>query len=584
MGDVSFSEKLADAGKKLRVALTIAKGMLPGGDYQMHTVKVKGPHSSYDVRLFKNVPDAVGDHYRRFLAANADAEWFIYQDERLTYRMVEEQMDALSDQLANTHGIKKGDVVSIAMRNLPEFMISFLGITAMGAVAVPLNSLWSTKELEYAVKDSGTSVIIGDVERLRSCQPFVAGSKIQTILCRGSSAEAQELGARLWTDVISQGKGKPRCSLKDVSPDDEAMIMYTSGSTGFPKGVVHTQRGLNILLKIGQLSLVMLPDPAPICLMAVPLFHITALGAIFLLSLPRKEAIILMRKWDAGEGIKLIEKEKVSRFTGVPTMIRDMLEHPEFTPERVKTVKAMMAGGSPVPPSQVSAMRQKAKGIESAQGYALTETMALGTTNTGVDYVKHPSSAGRPIPLLCQIVIKDPETGKVVPDGCRGEVCIKGGFVMKGYQNKPEETAKVIDHEGFFHSGDVGIMEGGFLYIKDRLKDIIIRGGENIDCAEVEAALYQHPAVRECSVFGIPEERLGEVVGAAVWLQGDVLPTTADLSAHVVKSLAKFKVPLAEHIFVRSEELPKGATGKIDKKGLREFYKAAASKPPASKL
>jgi len=483
-------------------------------------------------------------------------------------------------------GAGRGTVISIAMRNCPEFMIAFCGIQALGGVGVPLNSLWGTAELEYAVKDSATNVLIGDVERLRLCGSFTSSLGVSAVLCRSGPAEAQELGATPWADILQRGKGKPPRSLSDICPEDSAMIMYTSGSTGFPKGVLHSQQALNNFMKVGSLSLKLLPDDNPACLMAVPLFHITALGAIFMLSMARKEKIVLMYKWDAKEALDLIEQERISRFTGVPTMVRDMLEHPTFTAEKVKTMKQMLAGGAPVPASQVSKLRQKAKKVASSQGYGLTETLAMGTTITGVEYLKHPTSCGKPLPLLVDIAIKDPETGRVLPAGSRGEICIKSIFNMKGYHNKPEDTAKVIDADGYFHSGDVGEMHGGFVYIKDRLKDIIIRAGENIDCSEVEASLYTYPggSVRECSVFGIPEARLGEVVGAVLWLEGEQLPTAAQLSAHCKSNLAAFKVPLPEHIFIRNEPLPKGATGKIDKKGLRELHKNAASGPPASKL
>jgi len=586
MDDISFGEKLGETWKKLGVAFHLVKGMLPGGEFQLKSTKIHGPHSEFEVKSFKTVPNALGDHFRKFLEANGDTEWLIYQGERHTFRQAKEQMDALSVGLADAFGVGCGSVISIAMRNCTEFMLAFLAIQALGGVAVPLNSLWGTSELEYALKDSGTAVLIGDVHRLRLCTSCVSGLGIPTVLCRAGLAEAQELGCTLWEDILQRGKGKPPYSLKDVHPEDSSMIMYTSGSTGFPKGVLHSQQALNNYLKVGMLSLKMMPDTNPACLMAVPLFHITALGAIFLLSIPRKEKIVLMYKWNAKEALDLIEQESVTRFTGVPTMVRDMLEHPTFSTERVKTLKTMAAGGAPTPASQVSQMRQKAKKMSSFQGYGLTETLTMGTTIMGVEYLQHPTSCGRPMPMLVDIVIKDPETGRVLPQGGRGEICIKSIFNMKGYMNKPEDTAKVIDADGYFRTGDVGELQGGYLYIKDRLKDIIIRGGENIDCSEVEAALYSYPggSVRECSVFGIPEERLGEVVGAVLCLQGDQLPTTAQLSAHAKSVLAAYKVPLPQHMFIQSDPLPKGATGKIDKKGLREFHKNAASGPPASKL
>jgi long-chain acyl-CoA synthetase len=447
---------------------------------------------------------------------------------------------------------------------------------------VPLNSLWGTQELEYAVKDSGTTVIIGDIERLRLCQPFVSGSGIKTILCRGTAEEAQEVGATLWADVVAAGKGKPYPSIDAVKPDDTTMIMYTSGSTGYPKGVVHSQHTMNNFFKISELAVLMMPDPAPSCLMSVPLFHITALGAVFLMSLAKGEKIVFMYKWDAGDALDLIEKEKISRFTGVPTMVSDMLNHPNFTEEKVRTMKQMLAGGGPVPKGQVEKMRGKAKNISSAQGYALTETFAAGTANSGTDYLKHPDSCGRPLPIVVDLVVKDPQ-GKVLGEGKRGEICIKSCMVMKSYQNKPEATAECIDKEGYFHTGDVGEIHGGFVYIKDRLKDIIIRAGENIDCSEVEHAFYTYPGdvVREISVFALPDERMGEVVGACVYTE-DRDVSKAQLCEHVIKHLAKFKVPEVNHVFVVHEALPKGATGKIDKKGMREFYKTKVA--PPSKL
>lgn len=259
-------------------------------------------------------------------------------------------------------------------------------------------------------------------------------------------------------------------------------------------------------------------------------------------------------------------------------MVRDLMEHKNFSPDKVRTLRGVVAGGAPVPPSQVKQMRNKAKKVESAQGYGLTESMALGTVNKGADYILHPTSCGRPIPLMIEIVIKSIENGAILKEGERGEVCLKGAMIMKCYNNRPEDTKKAIDAEGFFHTGDIGKMEGGFVYILDRMKDLIIRGGENIDCSEVEAAICQHPGVRECSVFGLPDERLGEVVGAAVWLSNDT--KVEDVLATASNSLAKFKVPLPENVFIHTTELPKGATGKLDKKGLRAQYSEVVKARP----
>jgi len=332
--------------------------------------------------------------------------------------------------------------------------------------------------------------------------------------------------------------------------------------------VIHTQRSLGTMLRILDLGTVIMPA-GNVLLLAVPLFHITAIAGVFLRSVVTGSTLISMRKWDAGKALSLIETEKVTGFTGVPTMLRDLLEHPAYTQQRVSTLKSLAAGGAPVPPSQVKQMESKVKNA-GGQGYGLTEVI-VATTIAGKDYQERPTSCGKPLPLFVEIKIKDPETGKTLPAETRGEVCIKSAMVMKGYHNKPEKTAEVMDKEGFFKTGDIGRLDpGGFLYIMDRLKDIIIRGGENIDCSEVEAAMYSHGAVRECSVFGLPDERLGEVVGAAVWCTDDVTPE--ELNAKAKESIAKFKVPEPHCIFIVKDELPKGATGKIDKKGLREQF------------
>jgi acyl-CoA synthetase (AMP-forming)/AMP-acid ligase II len=261
-----------------------------------------------------------------------------------------------------------------------------------------------------------------------------------------------------------------------------------------------------------------------------------------------------------------------------------MLEHPTFTAEAVKTLKSMAAGGSPVPPSQLEQMKSKMKNTTSGQAYGLTEVIAATVIN-GAEYEARPKSCGKAVPLLVEVCIKDPATGAMVPTEQRGEVCIRSAMLMKEYHNQPEKTEEVIDPDGWFHSGDIGRLDSsGYLYIMDRLKDLIIRGGENIDCSEVEAAFYAHPAVRECSVFALPDERLGEVVGAAIWCTEEGVTPEA-LAATAATTLAKFKVPLAQDVFILTEELPKGATGKIDKKSLRTRFGAVVEqRAPKSRL
>mmetsp|Transcript_18845 Transcript_18845/g.21051 ORF Transcript_18845/g.21051 Transcript_18845/m.21051 type:complete len:582 (+) Transcript_18845:33-1778(+) len=581
MADVSFSEKVADLYQKVSGAFTVACGLLPGGRFQLATQNVRG----VPLRVWKNLPATLIDYIRPWFKLYAGREWLVYEGERITFGEAERQFNAIAAELASTFNVQPGDRVGICMRNLPELLIAFLAVISMGGVAVPLNSLWKSEELEYAVTDSSCKVLIADPKRLELAQSFVAKLGIQTILVRSTEAEATEArasGVAVWADVMAAGDAKPTVSI-NLEAEDEAMIMYTSGSTGFPKGVCHTQRSVGTALKIGEVVGAVLPEADSKALMAVPLFHITALSPIALASIPNGSAVVMMFKWDAGTALDLIAKEKVTRFTGVPTMVRDMLEHPDFDPEKIASLKNMLAGGAPVPPSQVAKMRKKAKKIKSGQGYGLTETMAYATAITGTDYLQHPTSCGRPLPLIVEIKIKDPTTGKVMKDGERGEVCIKSALVMKSYYNKPEATAKAIDDEGFFRTGDVGKIVGGFVYLLDRLKDLIIRGGENIDCSEVEAALATNPAVREVSVFGLPDERLGEVVGACLWVQGDV--TAEELRESAAKSLAKFKVPKLENIWLVSQPLPKGATGKIDKKGLRAAYsKEVEMRLPHAKL
>merc|ERR1719384_2087469 len=313
-------------------------------------------------RTWKDIPPALADAYLKYLNMNGNMDWLVYEGQHITFADGKKIMLALATELAGTFNIKKGDKVGIAMRNYPEFLLAFLGITYMGGVAVPLNTLWKTDEFEYAVRDSEMKVLIGDPERLQVCQPFLGGLGVKSIIVRGTPAQKDETGAHAaWEDVIAAGKALPRPSYKGIDFEDESMIMYTSGSTGFPKGVVHTQRSVGACMKLGKLASLLTPEEESKALMAVPMFHITALGNTCLWSLPAGNAILMMRKWDAGEALKIIQAEKATRFTGVPTMVRDMFEHKDFKAEAFASMKNIGAGGAPVPPSLVAQMRKQSK-------------------------------------------------------------------------------------------------------------------------------------------------------------------------------------------------------------------------------
>jgi acyl-CoA synthetase (AMP-forming)/AMP-acid ligase II len=361
-----------------------------------------------------------------------------------------------------------------------------------------------------------------------------------------------------------------------IEIQDPAVILYTSGSTGRPRGVLSTQHNvlsaLGTWLAVGTAVAVASgtigqePEEQPAILLTVPLFHVTGLNSLFLLSLGIGRKIVMMHKWDIDAALEVIEAEKITHFNGVPTMSMELMNHPRRGEFNLSSLLEISSGGAARPADQVGTLIERFPRAKPSAGYGLTETNAVGCIIGDDDYVDRPGSVGQATPPLVELRIVD-DNGNEVERGERGEICLRSPAIVSGYLNQPAATEASFKN-GWFHTGDVGYQdEEGFVYIVDRIKEIIIRGGENISCTEVEEAIYSHPDITEAAVFSVPDERLGEIVGAAVSARAH-----CDLDAEQVKEflgdrLAAFKIPV--HIEIRSDNLPRIASGKIFKKQIR---------------
>lgn len=530
-----------------------------------------------EINVFANVPQNLRGVYKLGLQA-ADKDFLVYEDERYTFAETLETAEAMSQVLLSRYQISKGDRVGICSRNYPEWCLAYMAVTMIGAVVVPMNSWWQSNELVYGIQDSGTRVLFADQERIEQLAPVLDQVDVNIIAIKPAGGDER---FPEFHQLLRESGNLPRQDLDaiDVKADDDASIMYTSGSTGHPKGVLSTHRNIvNALYSwiFGKTANDTLrpelveenPEFDPAILSNVPLFHVTGCHAQFLVSFVMLRKFVMMYKWNAEKALELIEKERLSVLHGVPTMTWEVMNSPMFDKTDLRSLRIVQSGGAARPPGHLAMMEKKFDPIiQPGLGYGLTETNAIGATITGAFYLAKPESTGRPTQPVTEIRIED-EQGNVLENGQIGEICIKGATVMKGYWNRPEDTAKVMK-DGWFHTGDIGLLdEHGFLVIKDRAKDIVIRGGENVACAEVEYALSEHPDVCEAAVYGLPDERLGEIVGASVMIRPGTTLTEADLQVFLREKIAHYKVP--SHIFLQTEQLERIASGKIAKKILKE--------------
>ena len=537
----------------------------PGEPYETTTQRVNG----VDFPVFVNAPENLRELYRQGLE-HGDTDFYVYADERYSFRDAWQHAAACANAL-RARGVQPGDRVGIALRNYPEWVFAFLGITSIGAVAVALNAWWSAEEMIYGIEDSGLSLLFADRERLERISPHAERLHLDLVAVRCAAPAVPT-----WSEFLAGASTTmPETPL---AGDADATLLYTSGSTAHPKGVlsIHTsivqallgwESGRAMALHLApELAQVERPFP-PALILSVPLFHVTGLTVQLLSSFRSGRKLVAMYRWDAEEALRIIEAERITTFNGVPTMAWELVQSPNYDKYDLSSLASAGGGGAPMAPEQARQIDEHVGEGAAGTGWGLTETQGLATMIGGAAYAERPRSCGRPIAPLVDVKVVDAD-GNEVPRGATGELWIWGVMNFKAYWNQPEATSGALT-DGWVHTGDLGHMdEDDYVHITDREKDMILRGGENIGCQEVEAVLYRHPGVAECAVFGVPDTRLGEAVAAVVSVRSDAPPTADDLRAHAAEHLAKFKVP--QHVWLRTERLPRIASEKIYKRGLRD--------------
>jgi long-chain acyl-CoA synthetase len=547
----------------------------PGQRFEMEEVVIRG----LPTRVWKNAPPTLA-WLAQAARMHGDRLFTIHEDERVTYEANARAVATLAAHLAG-RGVGKGDRVAIAMRNLPEWPVAFFATVALGAIAVPLNAWWTGAELEYGLADSGAVALVIDGERherLGSHYDRLAG--LAHVLVARATAPldgATRLEAVIGTPHDWATLPPVAFPTVEIVPDDDAFIFYTSGTTGAPKGALGTHRNMcsNILssgftaarsyLRRGDAP----PEPTPrVTLTVIPLFHVTACSAAMMIAMATGSTMIFMRRWDPVRAMEIIEREKVTVAGGVPTIAWQLLEHPERHRYDLSSLEQITYGGAPSAPDLVRRIHQEL-GALPANGWGMTETTATVTQHGAEDYLNRPTSAGPPV-ATADLKIMTSEGDAELPVGEVGELWAKGPMIVKGYWNRPDETAATFV-DGWVRTGDLARLdEEGFLYVVDRAKDMVIRGGENIYSTEVEDVLYAHPAVTDCALVGVPHRTLGEEPAAVVHLRPGTSATEAELQDWVRARLAAFKVPVA--IRFADATLPRNANGKILKAELRQLF------------
>lgn len=561
--------------------------------FEEATAKLTEPGSRFEVGLrdVRGIPTKVWINAPTNLAEAfasskpfSERTYLVYEDESYTYGEIHASANSLVQALREV-GVGPGDRVVIAMRNYPEWVVAFWATVISGAIAVPLNAWWSGAELAYGIEDSGSKVLILDGERTERISPHLPElsqhQKMVLITVR-SAAQAlasPHLAVMAFEEALSQTPAGT-LPLPHIDPEADAAIFYTSGTTGRPKGAVLSHRNIvsclmNAFFSSSRKSLMeKIKDPRPdgpskrqtAILLSVPLFHATGCFANLIPNTVAGGKIVLMYRWNPEKALELIERERITTFGGVPAMVWQVLNSDDFEKRDLSSVESIGYGGAPSAPELVRRIRMHFPTSTPTNGYGLTETSAIATLNVGENYARKPDSAGPPLPVI-DIQVVDSE-GAPVSVNTTGELWIKGPTVVRGYWNKPEASREAFV-DGWLRSGDIAYLDDeNYVHIVDRAKDMVIRGGENIYSIEVEAALFEHSAVADAAVIGVPDLVLGEEIGAIVQLRPGATATEGEIREHVASRLAAFKVP--RYVYLRDDALPRNAAGKILKRQLRD--------------
>ena len=525
-----------------------------------------------NLTTFAAAPPSLPAYMAHYCAQHGDATFLVDGDLRLSFAQVYAEARAAAGGLVAGHGVRKGNRIGLAARNSANWIVAYMAIVMAGGCATLLNGWWTGEELAEGVRLAGCDLVLADAQRAARLGGEDHGATVLTIAHGVPPADGLA--------ALNEYGGGADTPLPDLTPDDLATLLYTSGSTGRAKGAVSDHRAVvhgvmsyaaQTLMALGYLTEKgEAPSAQPSTLVNVPLFHVTGEVPVFLQSFALGRKLVMMSKWDAREALRLIEAEAITYFVGVPLMSYEMATHPDRAQFDASSCKSFAAGGAPRPVKHVSRVREAFPDGFPLLGYGLTETNAVGCGNFNENYLAKPGSTGQPSRPIVEVTMLDDE-GRALPQGQTGEVAIRSVANFREYWGDPEATAAALTVDGWFRTGDLGYLDpDNYLFIVDRKKDIIIRGGENISCIEVEQAIYAHPDIAEASVFGLADERLGEVP-AAVWLAKDGRTLTEDeLRKFLAGHLAPYKRP--ERMWQAAGPLPRLGTEKVDKRALRHHY------------